>query len=103
MPERPVATVHIVGRGVVAHRLGRMLPRRPVIVHDARWSTVTGVTAGDIVVLAHGGLHSPMTPRLLERGLSVVSVGDHLDDIAALLDLDVAGLDYALVSGAAMS
>lgn len=103
MPEQPVATVHIVGHGVVAQRLGRMLHRLPVIVHDARWSTVTGVSAGDTVVLAHGGHHAPMTPRLLERGLNVVSVGDSLDDIAALLDLDVTGLDRALVIGAAMS
>ena len=102
-PSSVVPTVHIVGRGVVAHRLQRMLHQRPVIVHDARWSAVTGVSAGDTVVLAHAGLHAPMALGLLERGLHVVSVGDSLDDITALLDLDVAGLDRSLVVGAAMS
>lgn len=96
-------TVHVVGRGVVAQRLHRMLHRRPVIVHDARWSAVTGVSPGDVVVLAHGGAHAPAVPRLLERDLHVVTVGDSLDDTTALLDLDVDGLDRSLVIGAAMS
>jgi hypothetical protein len=104
MPAEPaVATVHVVGRGVVAQRLHRMLHRRPVIVHDARWSAVTGVSPGDIVVLAHGGDHAPAVPGLLDRDLHVVTVGDSLDDTAALLDLDLDGLDRSLVLGAALS
>jgi hypothetical protein len=101
--EHAQPTVHVVGRGVVAQRLDRMLRRRPVIVHDARWSAVTGVSPGDIVVLAHGGEHAPTVPALLDRDLHVVTVGDSLDDIAALLDLDVDGLERSLVVGAAMS
>lgn len=101
--ETPVPTVHVVGRGVVARRLHRMLSHRPVIVHDARWSAVTGVSPGDIVVLAHGGAHAPAVPGLLERDLHVVTVGDSLDDTAALLDLDIDGIDRSLVVGAAMS
>lgn len=100
---RSRATVHIVGRGVVALRLHRMLHRRPVIVHDARWPAVTGVSPGDIVVLAHAGEHAPVVPALLERDLHVVTVGDSLDDTAALLDLDLDGLECSLVVGAAMS
>lgn len=99
----PVPTVHVVGRGVVGERLRRMLHRRPVIVHDARWSAVTGVSPGDIVVLAHGGAHAPTVPALLDRDLHVVTVGDSLDDTAALLDLDLRGSDRSLVVGAAMS
>lgn len=96
-------TIHIVGRGVVARRLQRMLHRRPVIVHAARWSAVTGVSPGDTVVLAHGGEHAPAVPALLDRDLHVVTVGDSLDDTAALLDLDVDGLERSLVVGAALS
>lgn len=94
-------TVHIVGRGVVARRLHRML--RLAIVHDARWAAVTGVTTGDVVVLAHGGEYAPSVPGLLARDLHVVTVGESLDDTAALLALDVDGLDRSLVVGAAMS
>lgn len=96
-------TVHIVGRGVVAQRLQRMLHRRPVIVHDARWSAVTGVTPGDIVVLAHGGAHAPAVSGLLSRDLHVVTIGDSLDDTEKLLELDVSGVERALVVGAALS
>lgn len=96
-------TVHVVGRGVVAQRLHRMLHRRPVMVHDSRWPTVTAVSPGDVVVLAHGGAHAPAVPGLLARDLHVVTVGDSLDDTLALLDLDVHGLERSLVVGAAMS
>ncbi|MFP5487102.1 MAG: hypothetical protein ACLGHQ_02190, partial [Acidimicrobiia bacterium] len=99
----PNPTVHIVGRGVVGERLRRMLHRRPVIVHDGRWSAVTGVSPGDIVVLAHGGAHAPAVPRLLDRDLHVVTVGDSLDDTTALLALDLHGVSTSLVVGAAMS
>lgn len=80
-----------------------MLHRRPVIVHDGRWPAVTGVERGDVVVLAHGGEHAPIVPSLLARDLHVVTVGDALDDAAALLDLDADGYDGSLVVGAAMS
>lgn len=110
MPEHPAGggsssgpTVHVVGRGVVARRLQRILERSPVIVHDARWSAVTGTEPGDVVVLAHGGAHAPQVPALLGRDLHVVTVGDSLDDTLELLDLDVAGVERSLVVGAAMS
>jgi hypothetical protein len=95
--------IHVVGRGVVARRLHRTLHRRPVIVHDARWSAVTGVSPGDVVVLVHGGDHASAVPALLDRDLHVVTVGDSLDDTAALLDLDLDGLERSLVVGAALS
>ena len=64
---------------------------------------MTGVSAGDVVVLAHGGPHAPATPRLLARDLHVVTIGDSLDDTIELLDLEVDGLTRTLVVGAAMS
>ena len=99
----PEPTLHVVGRGIVANRLHRLLRPRRVMVHDSRWSTVTGSTAGDVVVLAHGGAHAPAVPRLLERGMHVVTVGDSLDDTERLMRLDVAGVETSLVVGAAMS
>lgn len=101
MPNGP--TLHIVGRGIVGRRLQRMLHDRAVIVHEGRWSSVTGVTADDIVVLAHGGRHAPIVPALLDRGLHVVTVGDSLDDTGELLDIDTSGSGCSLVVGAAMS
>jgi hypothetical protein len=95
--------IHVVGRGVVARRLHRMLQRSPVIVHDPYWSGVTGVTVGDVVVLAHGGAHAPQVGGLLGRGLHVVTVGDSLDDTADLLAADHDPSDRSLVVGAAMS
>lgn len=95
--------VHVVGRGIVGRRLQRMLHRRPVIVHDSYWSGVTGVTVGDIVVLAHGGVHAPQVGGLLERDLHVVTVGDSLDDTGALIEAGHAPGRRSLVVGAAMS
>lgn len=99
------ATVHVVGRGIVANRLRRLLSERRVIVHDPRWADVGGVVPGDVVVLAHGGPHAPLVPGLLARDLHVVTVGDSLDDTQELIEVepaaDAAGV--TLVVGAAMS
>lgn len=78
-----------------------MLHHRPMIVHDPRWADVSGVTDGDVVVLAHGGAHAPAVPGLVARGLHVVTVGDSLDDTRDLLDLDPG--DVTVVVGAALS
>lgn len=98
-------TTHIVGRGIVARRLRRMLNGRQVIVHDPRWAPVGGVADGDVVILAHGGAHAPLVPELVQRELHVVTVGDSLDDTRALLDLEpmAAARGVTLVVGAAMS
>lgn len=105
MTDRP--TAHILGRGIVAQRLHRLLGDRPVIVHDPKWADVTGVRAGDVVVLAHGGEHAPIVPSLLQRGLHVVTVGEQLDEARRLIDrsidVDAAANGTSLVVGAAMS
>ncbi len=95
-------TIHIVGRGIVASRLVRMLAGKPVTVHDPHWNDVTGVEPDDIVVLAHGGEHAPAVPGLVARELHVVTVGDALDDARALLDIDVPA-GSTVVVGAALS
>jgi hypothetical protein len=95
-------TIHVVGRGIVATRLQRLLVERPVILHDSRWSGVTGTVPGDVVVLAHGGEHAGLARSLLDRELHVVTVGDSVRDTQALLETAVR-TDRSLVVGAAMS
>ena len=96
-------TVHIVGRGIVAQRLQRMLQDRPIMVHDPRWAHVTGVQPGDVAVLAHGGAQAETTPGLLRRGLHVVTVGEQIADTTQLVATDAATDGRTLVVGAAMS
>lgn len=96
------STLHIVGRGIVAQRLRRLLVEHPVMIHDSRWSDITGVGAGDVVVLAQGGTHAALVPQLLRRGLDVVTVGEQIDDARRLLEIDET-FDSTLVVGAAMS
>lgn len=96
-------TLHIVGRGIVAQRLQRMLQDRPIMMHDPRWANVTGVNRGDIVVLAHGGAQDETASTLLRRGLHVVTVGEQIADTTQLLDTDTTADGTTLVVGAGMS
>ena len=96
-------TVHVVGGGIVAHRLHRMLGNLPVIVHDSRWADVTGVRSGDIVVLAHGGDHAAQVPGLLRRNLHVVTLAEQIDDTRQLIEVDAGSTGTSLIVGAAMS
>jgi hypothetical protein len=63
------------------------------------------MSKGDVVVLAMPGEHSPHAAALVELGVSVVSVGDLLDDTNELLALDdvFRESEATLVVGAAMS
>jgi hypothetical protein len=99
------STLHIVGRGIVATRIQRLLIGHRSIVHDPRWSDVGGVSDGDIAVLAQGGNHAAIARRLLERGLHVLTVGESLADTRNLLQLDRLATTNrrSLVIGAAMS
>ena len=101
----------LVGSGVVARRIDKRLALtddgRSVIVVDPRivdLATTRRLDDVEIVVLAHAGPHHAAAVALLERGIHVVSVGDQVDDVAALLDegerADVN--DAALVVGAGM-
>jgi hypothetical protein len=103
-----MATVGLVGRGIVGERIARRLPtvfgEVSVVDIDTRNSRRLP-TALDVVVLAHTGPHAVDAARFLDIGIGVVSVSDDLNDIQALVDLD----DHArrggvsLVVGAGMS
>lgn len=98
---QPSPTIHIVGLGIVGSRVQRMLAGRPVIMHDARWSGVTGTTEGDVVVLTSGGDTSGRVGALVERGLHVLTVGERPDEASRLLALPVTST--SVVVGAAMA
>ncbi len=89
--------VAIVGSGVVAERLARVVGDRHRLV---------GRDLGaEIVVLASAGRHAERAGDLLAAGTHVVSTSGALDDVRELLDLDGLARDNgaALVVGAAVA
>ena len=97
--------VHVIGRGIVAGRVARMLYDHTVLTLDPRRPYLVGVAAGDVVVLAHGGLYAGTAAAVLERGAHVVAVGDDVADTRAQIELAerAAELGVSLVVGAAMA
>ncbi len=99
----------VVGDGIVGRRVTRLLSDRGAIVSNPGDTPVDALTPslskGDVVVLAVAGEHAVTAAVLAEIGVSVVSVGDLLDDTNELLALDDAfrESDATLVVGAAMS
>jgi len=102
-------SITVVGDGIVGQRISRLLDGHGVLVRDTRDAVTDVLTSslakGDVVVLAVPGEHAPVAAVLGELGVSVVSVGDLLDDTNELLALaDLFGdSDATLVVGAAMS
>ena len=99
------AIVHVLGRGIVAGRVGRMLYDRTIETIDTRRPSFRAVRPGDVVVLAHGGEHAHPAATALELGAHVVAVGDGVDDTRAQLALGVLAAEQGttLVVGAAMA
>lgn len=104
--------IALIGRGVVGRRIEKRLDLaqdgRSVVHLDTRLvdvSTTRRLDDVDIVVLAHPGGHHDLAVQLLDRGLHVVSIGDHVGDVAALIDeADRADhRDATLVVGAGMA
>ena len=105
-------TVGLVGTGVVGGRVHRRVttirPDAHVVeidtrVHDPASSPL--VEPLDVVILAQPGPHRHDAVRFLRRGVPVVSVGDQVDDVRALIDLDGLAEECGvpLVVGAGMS
>lgn len=85
--------IALLGSGVVARRIDKRLASatdgRAIITIDSRLvdlATSSRLDNVDAAVLAHAGPHHAAAVALLDRGIHVVSVGDHVDDVAALLD-----------------
>ena len=114
-PAAPVASpavVGLVGIGVVGERVRQRLvtlvPGVQLRLIDTRLTdpaTSLDVDGLDVVLLAHPGPHHAVARRFIQRGVPVVSVGDQMDDVRALLDLDglARGQDVPLVVGAGMN
>jgi hypothetical protein len=109
-PDSP--TIGLVGVGVVGgrvrQRVGTIRPDARVVAIDTRQidvGTSPLIDGLDAVILAHPGPHHPVARRFLQRGVPVVSIGDQIDDVRALLDLGALAVehDVALVVGAGMS
>lgn len=98
-------TVWLVGHGVVGRRVARLLDPSTVRVHDPRHEPTPLGSPGDVAVLSHPVRHAPLAEAFGRRGLSVVTLGDHLDDTVDLLELDplFRSEGCSLVLGAAVS
>jgi hypothetical protein len=102
--------VGIIGAGVVGRRILRrfttLVPDATLIEIDTRRQDIGAIDQRiDLVILAQPGPHHPSARRLLERGIDVVSIGDGVDDVRALFDLEAVARrgDATLVVGAGMS
>ncbi len=104
-------TVTVAGSGVVGRRIVKRLQdsaARRISTFDTRTSDVATSRLLDrthVAVLAHPGAHHDSAVALLRRGISVVSIGDHVDDVVSMIAerdrLEL--LDASLVVGAGMS
>ena len=103
--------VALVVHGVVGARIERsvpvLLPGIELVVVDTRHPARAAATLAhvDAAILACTGPHVGLAQDLIERQVPVISIGDELDDVAAMLELDQAALDadVAFVVGAGMS
>ena len=101
------ASIALVGSGVVGERIAKRLevvaPGVAVDSFDTR--DRSGVPDSDVTILAHPGPHAPLAAQLLTAGSDVVSVGDTVDDVRALIDLHdlAASSGRTIVVGAGMS
>ena len=100
----------LVGAGVVGRRIHKRLTAadRRLIVVDPRLVDLGTTRLLDdvaVVVLAQPSLHHPLVVALLDRGIHVVSIGDVVGDVAAMMDeADRADAnDVSLVVGAGLA
>lgn len=94
---RVVSNLRTAGLRVAAFDPRRVsLPKEVVRVDDA-----ADLAVCDVVVLVQPAPHAQLAARLLQAGVSVVSVGDSLDDVRELVELHAAAVaaDAVLIVG----
>jgi len=98
-------TVHVLGTGIVAGRVARMLYDQRLDTLDPYRPDFTRVTPGDVVVLAHGDDYAHPAAAAIGRGAHVVGVGDGVEDTRAQIALGTLALEHGttIVVGAAMA
>lgn len=91
MSNRP--HIAVIGNGVVGQRLVKRLdlagPSRRTVLLDTRVVDVATTRLLDdvgVAVLAFPGAHHDVAVDLINRSIHVVSIGDDVDDVAALLN-----------------
>lgn len=103
--------IAMIGKGVVGSRLVKRLasePDRRLIDTDSRSVDLTSTPLLDdvsVAVLAHPRPHHPDSIALLDRGISVISVGDDIVDVESMMRESERArrLGVSLVVGAGMS
>lgn len=91
-------SIGIVGTGVVGTRVSMHLQSMGVKARIVPLRDSSDLTGCKVVILAHGGPHAPLVSSFVARGTSVVSVGDGLNDVLSILDLE----DRAVANGASV-
>jgi len=100
------AVLALVGGGVVGQRIALRADRLGLPVELRQVDPRRGeLPACDAVVIVSPEPHLELAAEAIGRGMHVVTVGDDLDDLRALLDLndDAVAAGAALVVGAGMS
>jgi len=106
-----VGRIAVTGNGVVGRRVANQVvtvSNRSLIELDTRRMDLASspfLDDVDVAVLTHSGPHHPDTIVLLDRGISVISVGDQMDDVDAMMwESERADRsDASLIVGAGMS
>ncbi|MEM1332096.1 MAG: hypothetical protein AAGG08_01450, partial [Actinomycetota bacterium] len=98
MPARTERRVAIIGAGVVGerlrHRLGSLVDAAVIAVDTRRQPVRTSPMFDDVTtaVIASSGAHVGDAAALIARRIPVVSIGDRINDLRALLSLDHAAI-----------
>lgn len=99
--------IAVIGRGVVGDRVVGRLALVDHVDLVERVTTVEQIAADevDLAVLAMSGPHAVAAAALVEREVHVVSVGDDVADVRAMLELDdvATSAGVSLVVGAGMA
>jgi hypothetical protein len=83
--------VAVIGNGVVSRRVAHQVvsvSNRPLVELDTRRVDLASSPFLDdvvVAVLAHPSPHHPDSITLLDRGISVISVGDQMADVEAMM------------------
>ena len=103
--------VAVIGNGVVGRRIAKHVltssSRSPVEIDTRQVDLASSrfLDGVSVAVLAHPGRHHPDSIALLDRGISVISVGDQMADVDAMTWEAERAVrsDAALIVGAGMS
>lgn len=97
--------IGIVGTGVVGTRVSMHLQSMGVKARIVPLRDSSDLMGCRVVVLAHGGPHAPLVSSFASKGVSVVSVGDGLNDVLSILDLEDRAIanGVSIITGAACS